>query len=134
MNKILQYKYSITWSIVILILCSIPGNDLPKAGFINIPHFDKLVHFGFFIVLQTIIILETRVTNSVKIQIWIISALLCLLFGISIELLQGFVFTSRSMSIFDFFADTAGVLLAIPFILFIAIPFFRKVYKKEKPL
>ena len=29
------------WSVLILILCAIPGDSLPSKPFLNIPHFDK---------------------------------------------------------------------------------------------
>jgi hypothetical protein len=42
------FVISLVWSVLILILCAIPGNSLPKSPLFNIPHFDKFVHAGLY--------------------------------------------------------------------------------------
>ena len=47
---------SIIWAIVILILCGIPGDDIDKVRFIDIPHLDKFVHGVLYFVFTLLLI------------------------------------------------------------------------------
>ena len=39
----------VVWTAVILLLSLVPGDELPPAGWLaRIPHFDKIVHCGFY--------------------------------------------------------------------------------------
>ncbi len=49
------YK-AIIWAIIIMVACTIPGNEVKKASFIHIPNFDKIVHLGFYFILSILII------------------------------------------------------------------------------
>ena len=44
----LKYRFSIIWAIIILILSGLSGDTVNKISFINIPHFDKIVHAILF--------------------------------------------------------------------------------------
>jgi len=40
----------VVWTAVILLLSLVPGDELPPAGWLaRIPHFDKIVHCGFYL-------------------------------------------------------------------------------------
>ena len=63
MNKlsIKNFIPGIAWFFVILILICLPGEDIPSPSgwwnWINLIHFDKLVHMGIFAVLTVLFIL-----------------------------------------------------------------------------
>ena len=40
---------NLLWTIIIFVLCVMPSDDLPNPRF-DIPHIDKVVHFGMYFV------------------------------------------------------------------------------------
>lgn len=49
----MRIKYllpAIIWTLVTMVLISIPGSAFPSTSLFKIPHFDKLVHLGIFAV------------------------------------------------------------------------------------
>ncbi|MCY1636244.1 VanZ family protein [Marinifilum sp. D737] len=105
---------NIIWAIIIFILCSIPGNDLPKTSAIHIPHFDKLVHFGMFFIMGIFLMAELSFqTKLKKSQILLITIILVAVYGGTIEYLQQNYFTNRSGDYIDLAADILGGIMAI---------------------
>ena len=49
------------WTAVILLLSLVPGDELPPAGWLaRIPHFDKIVHCGFYLIETGLLVLWFR--------------------------------------------------------------------------
>lgn len=113
MNNKLFWR-NVLWAIVIFVLCSIPGNDLPKTSLIAIPHFDKIVHFGMFFVMGIFLFAELSIQTKLK-QIPIIGIILLLIaiYGGLIEYLQQNYFIHRSGDYWDLAADILGGIFAI---------------------
>ncbi|MBU0697592.1 MAG: VanZ family protein [Bacteroidetes bacterium] len=111
MLKTLKYQLpAIVWSILVLILCFLPGSDLPEASRF-FPGFDKVVHLGFFFVLAVLLFFgKIRQQNSYDYRILTIIkiTLICVTLGGGIELLQWKVFTYRDGDWWDFFVDMVG--------------------------
>lgn len=113
----LKYTWwSILWALIILILCGIPGRDIPHISFLELLSFDKFVHAGIFFGLITLTIrgfrLQTRfisLRNSSK----TIAFILCVTYGGLLEIMQGTLFQGRSASLPDFIADTFGCIVGI---------------------
>jgi len=104
-------KWALLWSLMILILCGIPGKDVPEVSIVN---FDKFVHASLFFVLLLLTVrgfsLQTDVAifhNSPKITAFI----LCVIYGGTIELMQGAFFIDRTADINDFVANSFGCLV-----------------------
>jgi VanZ family protein len=113
MNTKLFWR-NILWAIVIFILCSIPGNDLPKTSMITIPHFDKIVHFGMFFIMGIFLFAELSIqTNLKRITITGITIFLIAIYGGLIEYLQQNYFINRSGDYWDLTADILGGVFAI---------------------
>lgn len=90
------------------------GDTVDKNSFINIPHFDKIVHFGIYFVLCSIIIFETgllkeKYTFTALFYIFLISVS----YGILMEIMQEYVFIKRSNDIFDVIANSTGTVFSI---------------------
>ncbi|BAX80190.1 VanZ family protein [Labilibaculum antarcticum] len=112
MNTKLFWR-NIIWAMVIFILCSIPGNDLPKTSLIAIPHFDKIVHFGMFFVMGIFLFAELSIQTKLKrITITGIILLLIAIYGGLIEFLQQYYFINRSGDYWDLTADVLGGVFA----------------------
>ncbi|WP_257658594.1 VanZ family protein [Parapedobacter lycopersici] len=104
-----HYIWSLLWSVIILVLCSLPSEttaDVPKF-----PGIDKLVHTGFFFVLAVLLYygeIRKRGTSRPSLRISINVVLFSVLFALLIEYLQWQIFTYRSAEAWDLFADVVG--------------------------
>ena len=104
------------WALLILILCGIPGRDIPHISFLELLSFDKFVHAGIFFVLIVFSIrgffVQTafpKIQQSPK----IISFLICVAYGGALELMQDGVFEERSADIYDFIANSFGCIMGL---------------------
>ena len=104
------------WALLILVLCGIPGRDIPHISFLELLSFDKFVHAGIFFVLIVLTIrgflLQTtfdKIQQSPK----LISFLICVTYGGALEIMQDVVFDERSTDIYDFIANSFGCLVGL---------------------
>jgi VanZ family protein len=107
---------SLVWAVIVFIVCSVPGNQVPDVPLINIPHLDKIVHFILFFVLALVLLFELnkiRLERKPLLNAYLWSALVSIGYGVLIEALQHYVFVSRSASFWDVLANSLGVLFAI---------------------
>lgn len=123
---------NIIWAIVIFVLCSIPGDNIPQASMVQIPHFDKIVHFGLFFIMGIFLISELRYqTNLSRLGIAVIVFVLIAIYGGVIEFLQEHYFINRSGDFWDLCADAAGGVTSV-----FLFPFLQKqkdLLLKRKP-
>lgn len=109
-------KWAMLWALVILILCGIPGRDIPHISFLELLSFDKFVHAGIFFVLILLTIrgftLQTTY-STLKEKPKLIAAVICICYGGLLEILQGTLFEERSADIFDFIANSFGCFIGI---------------------
>ena len=106
---------SIVWGIFILMLCSIPGNQINKVKFIDIPYLDKFVHFFLYFVFTLLLISENNTQKhhrKVTVNAILIAAAISLPLGALIEILQKAVIINRSAEIWDMVANIFGFLAA----------------------
>ncbi len=104
---------SLFWATLILLLCFIPGNALPKTP--AIPYLDKFIHLGLYFILSVFLIPVFDFSHHKyisKAAPFIIILITCFYGGI-IEIAQEKWFINRSGDIVDFYSDLAGGLLAI---------------------
>jgi len=82
---------------------------------IQIPYFDKMVHFGLFFIMGILLISELKYqTNLGTSSIIIIVFAIVAVYGGSIEVLQEHFFINRSGDFWDLCADIAGGLCSVP--------------------
>ena len=105
-------KFSILVALIIMYLSLTSSNTFDKVSFINIPFFDKIVHFGMYFGLMTVIILENRKTINKTGQLFL-TGLIPLLYGILIETMQSTITLTRTGSIYDALFNCAGILVSI---------------------
>ncbi|MBK7311155.1 MAG: VanZ family protein [Sphingobacteriaceae bacterium] len=82
---ILKYSLSLSviWALIILGLCSMPGQHIPSFNFLEMLAFDKWVHAGMFFVLCSLIFFYLLQKNSSKNKIYLFFAL-SILYGCSL--------------------------------------------------
>ncbi|MEO5650065.1 MAG: VanZ family protein [Ginsengibacter sp.] len=109
-----KFLPGIAWFFIVDILTLIPGSDVPKIGWLNIPYFDKIVHatlFGGLTILFCLPFFKAHFSLQKKINYFIRISLAAITWGITIEFIQKFYVPGRSFDLLDWAADTAGVLI-----------------------
>jgi VanZ family protein len=92
---------------------------------------DKIVHFGMFFLLSIVCFYDyyTLYNGNISKIKWIFwSFIIPVIYGGVIELMQKYIFSSRSAEWGDFFADMLGSFTATVFALF----FYNLIHKKKK--
>lgn len=109
-------KWAMLWALLILILCGIPGKDIPHISFLELLSFDKFVHAGIFFVLVLLTVrgflLQSNFPQLKKLAKFI-ALLICIVYGGSLEIMQGTLFVDRSADVFDFIANTFGAAMGV---------------------
>lgn len=113
----LKHNFSaFLWALLILLLCGIPGKDLPDLSFLDSLSFDKFVHFLLFAVLVVLTIKGFKKQSTflfLEKYAKITSVAIATIYGGLTEILQGIVFVDRKASIYDFFANFIGCLMGM---------------------
>jgi VanZ family protein len=104
------------WGLFILIICGIPGHDLPELTFLDWLRPDKLVHLFIFGLLSYLLVRGFLIQESFPIlktrsRLW--AFLIASLYGVLIEILQAYVFIDRSGDVRDAIADMIGAVIGI---------------------
>lgn len=113
MKKIIESIWpSLGWTAVIFILLAMPTSGV-ASGLFDIPQFDKVIHFGLFIVLAFFwgIFFSHRKSGNQNTILFLI-VILAAGFGLGMEFYQKF-FTLRSFSYLDAVADAAGAVVGV---------------------
>jgi len=110
--KYLLLSAALLWTGVVSYFCLVNSNEIPV---INIPNLDKCVHAFFHLVFTFVwfLFFSKQLQNDTIIKPLIFSVVFSFVFGITIEILQSLVTTTRSADIFDVAANAIGALVAV---------------------
>lgn len=111
-------KWSVLWALIILILCGIPGRDIPHISFLELLEFDKFVHAGIFLILFFFTARGFIVQSSyprIQRQPKLIALVICIIYGGALEIMQETFFQGRSADIYDFIANSFGSIMGLIF-------------------
>ncbi len=92
---------ALLWCLVVLALCSIPGEDIPSTEFLPLSH-DKWVHAGLFFGVGWLWL------RAAPHRLWTI-AIGGIAFGVGIEIWQALLPIGRSAEVLDALADAVGL-------------------------
>lgn len=111
MNSYIKYNWpSILWAAFILLLCLMPGKDLPS---VSIWEFDKIGHFCVYALLAA---LMTWGWNKQQQYVWLHKNVLLKImliaasYGFAVEILQEMFTADRHFDILDATANAIGAL------------------------
>ena len=108
-----SYIKAFIWATLIFIGSAISGDSLNGVKFINIPGFDKIIHFTWYFVLCLLIISGvTKQKGILPFSQIILITIICFAYGGLLEIIQGTIFNKRSQGIFDFIANCSGAIVA----------------------
>ena len=105
----------IAWFFVVLVLISLPGEEIPNIGWLTGINFDKAVHvvvFGLLTVLFCWPFHNSTVNKTERLHYFIKIALATSVWGLATEFLQKYFIPGRFFSLLDWAADSAGALIA----------------------
>lgn len=105
---------SVTWALVILALCSTPGQYIPTVSWLELLSFDKWVHASVFFILCILLFTVTIKRDQRKEFMWVYF-FLSILYGGLLEIMQAKCFSNRSADWQDFVANSFGCLVALLF-------------------
>jgi VanZ family protein len=132
MKSKLYYLPAIVWATLVLIACALPPSDVNEISFFSFPHMDKVAHFSFHFGLIFLILWGKDKQNKINnLPSIVYPSILVLLFGISIEFLQAYVFIGRSASVFDEMANTVGLIIGILFYKYLYIRILKIIKVKQ---
>lgn len=109
----MKYKstaLAIAWTLVVLLLYSLPGYTVHYNEPWDLIRLDKLVHFSIFYVLNYLWM--KALARSMNWRRWMIS-LAVISYGALLEGFQSSWFVERTSDLQDFIANSAGVLAAL---------------------
>ncbi len=125
-------KWALLWALVILILCGIPGRDIPHISFLEELSFDKFVHAGIFFV-QFLLTARGFLlqTNFIKLKqsAKLISFIIGSVYGGLLEIMQATVIEGRCGDVYDFIADSLGAALGFAMYNWVEKIFLEKLIK-----
>lgn len=113
-----SYWGAVLWATFIMLLCGLPGSDLPDINFWEIDIEDKIAHMGVFGILGFLMVYGSirRKAKPILSRKHIFTLMLIgIAYGALTEIFQGLFFPSRFADLSDFIADAIGVVLGIVF-------------------
>ncbi len=111
-RKVLLFWKPVIWLVLICYGLFLPVKELPMKSFLNIPYFDKLVHFILFFVLCLFLF---RPIKLLQLKQYIFAPFISITLGAFLELVQHSISSSRNSDIFDFLANFSGIMISILF-------------------
>lgn len=106
----------IAWFFLLLFLICLPGSAIPPVEtWLDVIYFDKWVHAGLFAVLTFLFIYPVsrlHLSDAFKKNTAIRIALAAWIWGLTTEFIQRFFIPDRSFDMFDWAADSLGIITA----------------------
>jgi VanZ family protein len=111
-HKQLYFWIAVFWTIIVTFLCLTPSSNIPE---VSILYLDKLIHIFFHFVFTTLWVLffKVKMQSPNNYKPFFYSFVLSVFFGITIEILQEVLTTTRTADVFDVLANITGASLAI---------------------
>jgi len=110
MNKIQLFIKPLIWLALICYGLFLPADKFPDKSFLTIPHADKIIHFGLFFVFCLLLF---KPFKHLKVSPYFWAAGISLVFAAVLEIIQQTISSSRTSNIYDFIANTAGIVFSL---------------------
>jgi VanZ family protein len=104
--------FSIIIALVILYLSLTSPEKFSKVALIHFRGMDKIVHLLMYFIFMSVILFENRKMLTKTRQFFIV-AIIPLVFGALLELLQLWLTVARTGSVFDLLFNIAGILISV---------------------
>ena len=112
MRNFIKYNSpSILWAAFILVICLMPGRNVPV---VRILHFDKVVHVSIYIVFAVVTYYgwKRQITfRAFHRQAALKIIILLALYGLAVEVMQETLTTDRHFDLYDALANSIGAVI-----------------------
>jgi VanZ family protein len=110
--KYLLFLVALFWTGIVSYFCLVNSSDIPT---IDIPNLDKCIHAFFHLVFTFVwfLFFSKHLQIDLIFKPLMCSVVLSFVFGITIEILQNLITTTRSADVLDIVANMVGSILAI---------------------
>ena len=103
-----------------VILLTLPGTDFPEEGWFDKIWLDKWIHIGMFSVMvalwcKSLQLLKPNSSSQKLKQLFIVTAIIFLGYGIAMEFVQKYFIPFRSFDVLDMLADGIGCTVGVIF-------------------
>jgi len=128
--RIRRWLPAFAWAVVIFVLCSIPGKDIPTQDWMQIISLDKLVHAGIFAVLMLFVLHGYGSSDLIKplSQTSLLLLFSVIVYGGVTELYQHYFLPDRFADVYDFIANSFGAIIGLLIYHRYASGFYRRFY------
>ncbi|MCB9170497.1 MAG: VanZ family protein [Flavobacteriales bacterium] len=112
-------RWAVLWALLILVLCLIPGKDLPDWDWFDLFDLDKPVHFTLFgvqMVLTALAFHPQYADPAGRSKALGLAFGACVAYGGLTEVMQGALLMGRTADITDFIANTLGCLAGLVYL------------------
>lgn len=112
-------RLTVLWALLILLLCVMPGKSLPNWEWADIFQIDKFIHALLFVVLAFLMATGMRRQQSagtLRVGSWWTTAVVCILYGIGLEIMQGTMLTGRTGDPLDGIANSVGAVVGLVYL------------------
>jgi VanZ family protein len=105
-----SFATAMFWLLLVTVLLCLPGTEFPKITWLNKIRTDKWVHIFMFLILVILWCSAywSRQKKGTPRKIFIGIAVLCLIYGIMMELVQHLFIPFRTFDLLDIVADGVG--------------------------
>jgi len=110
-SSLLFGSFTVFWAIVILVLSTMPGKQLPQIPWLMTP--DKFGHAAVYAVLTIGLYGTLRTWIVPRTSAYLTAAALAATYGISMEVVQFLFFPGRYFEFWDIVANIIGAFLAL---------------------
>jgi VanZ family protein len=104
--------FSILVALLLLYLSLADPAKFAKTELTRIQNIDKIVHFGMYFIMMSVIIIEHRKSIRNPVNLFLM-ALIPLSYGVLMEILQLTLTSTRSGDFYDALFDAAGILTSV---------------------
>ena len=113
--KLVKYcAPAILWTILIMVLSTLPGKDIPSNSFFEKVHFDKIVHFCLFVGIVLLLSLAVyRQKRHISPGTLVMFVIIAAGYGLAIEFIQKYWAVGRSFDMYDVIADSLGAIAGV---------------------
>ena len=114
--KITLFTKPFIWLVIICYGIYLPADFIPQRQFMNIPNFDKIIHFILFFVLC---LLMFKPLKRLKTKHYILAPGISLSLAAIIEFTQQWFSSTRQSNLNDFLANVAGIVTSMVIYIFL---------------
>ena len=107
---------ALLWAVIVMVLCGLPGEQIPELTFLEWLRPDKIVHLILFGVQSYLLCLGLKRQSSypsLASNAILLALMLSIVYGALIEFLQDTIFIHRNGDVRDAIANAIGAVLGV---------------------